>query len=72
MYNKNDVSGDWEYIRCNGLIYNLCNTSIITRHLIKKFDLIFDMFVWFNTSHIFFIRWFIIIGVLQRLYTKPW
>ena len=57
----------WDHFRCNGLIYNLCNVSIITRYLIKNFDLIFNMF---NTSHIFFIRRCIIIEELHRLYVK--
>ena len=69
--NKNFINKIMSHHRCNGLIYNLCNAPIIARHLIKKSDLIFDIFVGVNTSYIFFIRWDIIIRTLQRLYIKP-
>ena len=55
----------------NGLIYNLCNAQTIIHYLIKNICDVLNSTNILDIESDFFIRWHVIIEVLQRLYIKP-
>ena len=60
-----------EHISYNNLIYNLCNVLIIICYLIKNICDVLNQINMSDIELVFFIRWRVIIGVLQRLYIIP-